>query len=199
MLPKLVLFFFITSLLLYFVKCAVVSDDTGNELNGRAIDAKGLLTSLASNFISPRYGVTAAGGSSQVVSLNLTNLFVLVLLKALIFAAGSLGAGTWKGGLARSNEGGETILSDEEILLFLGYLSGRPGENGCLQKISCKQPEQAKRYVAAGDMLIKAARMFTLDPDPSYDYVLQEVDNAAELGRNGGDCEQFVCESNHGN
>lgn len=41
--------------------------------------------------------------------------------------------------------------------------------------------------------------MFTLDPDPSYDYVLQEVDNAAELGRKGGDCEQFVCESNHGN
>lgn len=60
-----------------------------------------------------------------MVSLNLTNLFVLVLLKALIFAAGSLGAGTWKGGLARSGDGGETILSDEEILLFLGYLSGK--------------------------------------------------------------------------
>lgn len=31
----------------------------------------------------------------QVLSLNLTNLLILVLLKALIFAAGLVGAGNW--------------------------------------------------------------------------------------------------------
>lgn len=67
---------------------------------------------------------TAENGASQVVALNLTNLFVLVLLKALIFAAGSLGAGAWKGGFARSNDGEEKFLTDEEMLLFASYLTG---------------------------------------------------------------------------
>ncbi|KAJ8976827.1 hypothetical protein NQ317_011823 [Molorchus minor] len=78
------------------VNTAVV-DDSGNNAVGRGLDAKSMLTSLASNFMNR--GFVSTDGSSQVVSLNLTNLLVLVLLKALIFAAGSLGAGTWKGGL----------------------------------------------------------------------------------------------------
>lgn len=69
--------------------------------------------------------VPSANGASQVVSLNLTNLFVLILLKALIFAAGSLGAGTWKGGYARSVDGEERLLTDEEILMFISYLTGK--------------------------------------------------------------------------
>lgn len=81
-----------------------------------------MLSSLASNLMSRGY--IGDGGSSQVISLNLTNLLVLVLLKALIFAAGSIGAGTWKGGYARSDDGEEKLITDEELLLFLSYLSG---------------------------------------------------------------------------
>lgn len=82
-----------------------------------------MLTSLAGSLMSRGYGATGSG-ASQIVSLNLTNLLVLVLLKALIFAAGSLGAGTWKGGYARSIDGEEKILTEEEVLLFISYLSG---------------------------------------------------------------------------
>lgn len=85
-----------------------------------------MLSSLAGSLMSRGYaGLTGIdSGSSQVVSLNLTNLVVLILLKALIFAAGSLGAGSWKGGYARSNDGEEKLITDEEILLFLSYLTG---------------------------------------------------------------------------
>lgn len=69
-------------------------------------------------------GFVTTGGGSQVVSLNLTNLLVLILLKALIFAAGSLGAGTWKGGYGRSSDGEETLVTNEEILMYLAYLTG---------------------------------------------------------------------------
>lgn len=48
-----------------------------------------LAVSMAKEFIS------RSAGGSQVLSLNLTSLLVLVLLKALIFAAGMLGAGNW--------------------------------------------------------------------------------------------------------
>lgn len=88
----------------------------------RSFDAKSMLSSLATNLMSRGY--IGDSGSSQVISLNLTNLLVLVLLKALIFAAGSIGAGTWKGGYARSNDGEERLITDEEIVLFLSYLTG---------------------------------------------------------------------------
>lgn len=48
-----------------------------------------LAVSMAKEYIS------RSAGGSQVLSLNLTSLLVLVLLKALIFAAGMLGAGNW--------------------------------------------------------------------------------------------------------
>lgn len=86
-----------------------------------------MLSSLASSLMSRGY--LGGAGSSQVISLNLTNLLVLFLLKALIFAAGSIGAGTWKGGYARSDDGDERIVTDEEILLFLSYLSGNSYTN----------------------------------------------------------------------
>lgn len=93
-----------------------------------------MLSTIASNFMNRGFS-TSGSGSSQVISLNLTNLLVLVLLKALIFAAGSLGAGTWKGGYARSIDGEERFLSDEEILMFLSYLSGTIYLLLCIQNI----------------------------------------------------------------
>lgn len=136
--------------------------------------------------------VSTETGSSQVVSLNLTNLLVLVLLKALIFAAGSLGANTWKGGLGRSNEDNE-ILTEDEILLYLTYLTGAPGDNGCLQSVSCRQPSQAKKYTTAGEVLLKTSKMLALNPDVGYAQILQEVEQAADIGLAGGDCSRFVC------
>lgn len=92
-----------------------------------------MLSSLASTFMSRGYlGDT---GSSQVISLNLTNLLVLFLLKALIFAAGSIGAGTWKGGYARSDDGEEQLITDEELLLFLSYLSGKVNDSIFLNEV----------------------------------------------------------------
>ncbi|XP_039952646.1 uncharacterized protein LOC120769599 [Bactrocera tryoni] len=54
--------------------------------------------------------INRSTGNSQVLSLNLTNLLIIILLKILIFAAGMLGAGHWSGygygyGHARSAEG----------------------------------------------------------------------------------------------
>lgn len=91
----------------------------------RGLDAKGMLGSLASNLMSRGFGLVADSGASQVVSLNLTNLFVLILLKALIFAAGSIGAETWKGGYGRHNDEENKLITDEEALLFLSYLAGK--------------------------------------------------------------------------
>ncbi|KAB0800172.1 hypothetical protein PPYR_08052 [Photinus pyralis] len=177
------------------VFCAISSEAESNSIT-RAFDAKGMLTSIASDLMSRGFaGLTGStgAGTSQVVSLNVTNLVVLVLLKALIFAAGSLGAGAWKGGYARSLDGEEKLFTDEELLFFLSYLTGKPNDNGCLQNIACLQPQQARKYAAAGKMLLKTASTMSIHADPTYDQVLQELQEAASWGSVGGDCKRYSC------
>lgn len=61
-----------------------------------------LAVTMAKEFIS------RSAGGNQVLSLNLTSLLILVLLKALIFATGLLGAGNWSQyGRGRGLEGSE--------------------------------------------------------------------------------------------
>ncbi|KAF7287203.1 hypothetical protein GWI33_002024 [Rhynchophorus ferrugineus] len=170
-------------------------DYEGNSVvSSRGLDAKDVLTSIATNLMSR--GFTSTGNGSQVVSLNVTNLLILILLKALIFAAGSLGAGHFKGGYGRSLDGEEKLVTDEEILMYLTYLTGSAGDNGCLQTVACQQPHQAKKYVNAGDLLLKTAKVFSMDVDHNYEYVLREVDQAANVGMSGGSCRIFRCSSN---
>lgn len=61
-----------------------------------------MAVSMAKEFIN------RSGGGNQVLSLNLTSLLVIVLLKALIFSTGLLGAGNWgQYGRGRTLEGSE--------------------------------------------------------------------------------------------
>lgn len=150
-----------------------------------------MLAKLATNIMSRGY-TTPGTSASQVVSLNITNLLVLILLKALIFAAGSIGAGAFKGGHSRSASD-DQIITDEEFLMYLSYLTGSPGDNGCLQNIACQKPEEAKRYLLAGDVILKTARTMSVKPDESYFYVLQELEEAIRYGMRNGDCNRYVC------
>lgn len=81
-------------------------------------------------------------------------------------------------------------------MLYIIYFVGYPGKNGCLQNIACQDPEQAKKYVAAGDLLLKITRMLTLDdPDIKYNYVLKELQEAVKFGESRGNCNKYVCGS----
>lgn len=51
------------------------------------------------------------------------------------------------------------IVSDTEVLLYLGYLSGSTGNFSCLENVACHRPEQSTPYVKAGGLLLKAARI----------------------------------------
>lgn len=61
-----------------------------------------LTVSMAKEFVA------RSAGGNQVLSLNMSSLLVLVLLKALIFATGLLGAGNWgQYGRGRAIDGSE--------------------------------------------------------------------------------------------
>lgn len=89
--------------------------DLGNSLgNGWS---SGLM-STARNFASSPTGqfamtmakefISRSAGGNQVLSLNLTSLLIIVLLKTLVFSTGLLGAGNWgQYGRGRGLEGSE--------------------------------------------------------------------------------------------
>lgn len=80
---------------------------------------------MANNFISRGYSPSGVGGGSQLITFNVQNLLYLVLLKVLIYAAATFGGKHFKDEYGRSVDGQpEKLLSEEEILMFLSYLSG---------------------------------------------------------------------------
>lgn len=78
------------------------------------------LMSTARTFVSSPAGqmavqmakefISRSAGGNEVLSLNLTSLLIIVLLKALIFSTGLLGSGNWgQYGRGRSIEGSEFL------------------------------------------------------------------------------------------
>lgn len=76
---------------------------TSNHID-RSIWSSGYMQ-IAKNFVASPFGqltmsmakevVARSAGGNEVLSLNLTSLLVIVILKALIFTTGLLGAGHW--------------------------------------------------------------------------------------------------------
>ncbi|PNF27466.1 hypothetical protein B7P43_G08986, partial [Cryptotermes secundus] len=109
-----------------------------------------------------------------VLSLNLTNLFILLVLKALLFGAGLFSFGFLKNGGGSTGYGRSTdeenltpdqranpFITESELLLLLTYLMGDANnEYDCLHRVACEEPKKALEYITAAKMLIKGARIF---------------------------------------
>lgn len=104
--------------------------------------------------------------SLQVLSLNLTNLLIIVLLKVLIFSAGLLGAGHWTGyghGYARSAGSGPFGLgmTAGDEYLVMGFLAAQGiGHDDCLYAAACACPNAAYEYAKAARALLGAIEIF---------------------------------------
>jgi hypothetical protein len=109
----------------------------------------------------------------QVLSLNLSNVLILLLIKAVLFAISQYSAGGkgWGGFWGRSSTPSldsqpraiDDHATESELLLVLSYLSGeRRGEYGCLYRVACEDPNgRAPQYLSAGRMLLKGARVMS--------------------------------------
>ncbi|XP_047997930.1 uncharacterized protein LOC125235416 isoform X2 [Leguminivora glycinivorella] len=158
------------------------------------------LTNLAKEFVG------RSTGSSQVLSLNLTNLVILIVLKALILAAGFFGAGAWKGGhhYARSldDNTNASYITEDEIMLYLSYLAGQQSRDyGCLYRLSCKKPQQAALYSSGAEILLQGARLLqgnSIELEP-YEEVSKGIKEASAWGEEGMNCDtRYQCEEING-
>jgi hypothetical protein len=114
--------------------------------------------------------------TSEVLTLNLTNLLILVVLKAIIFGIGLFyfGGVSFKGGHGGEHGGGGgghgwgraldekqgSFMSQSELLLMLTYVLGSTNNDNyeCMYRVACEDPAKAKDYLNASNMLLKGAK-----------------------------------------
>ncbi|XP_030371649.1 uncharacterized protein LOC115621942 [Scaptodrosophila lebanonensis] len=137
-----------------------------------------------------------SAGNSQVLSLNLTNLLIILLLKVLIFSAGLLGAGHWSsygyghGRSASDGTYGLGITSGDDYLIT-GFLAAQgAGVDNCLYAAACASPNAAYEYAKAGRALLGAIEIFDGVPlnKPRYSDLIVLMERAAYDGYRGIAC-----------
>ncbi|XP_046968043.1 uncharacterized protein LOC124535764 [Vanessa cardui] len=174
-------------------------DTAGNFLSGSGGQ---VMSSLAKDFIARSTGSSQVGFDcmSQVLSLNLTNLVILIVLKALILAAGFFGAGAWKGnhyGRSLDENKNANYLTEDEIMLYLSYLAGQQSQDyGCLYRLSCQKPHQAALYASGAELLLQGTKLFqgnSIDLEP-YEDISNGIKEAATWGERGLPCQtRYQC------
>lgn len=125
--------------------------------------------------------------SSQVLNLNLSNLLILLVLKAVVFGAGYLGNHGYKG---RELEE-DNIVSEGELALALGYLIG----DTCLYRAACEEPHVAREYLGAAEMLLQAMKLIpqSLPAEYNYETTMAEFRKAIEYGSTERCPPQYSC------
>lgn len=92
-----------------------------------------------------------ASSTSEVLTLNLTNLLILLVLKALIFGFGLFSFG----GTGRSADSQQGLISESDITggsCFLMYTAGVDTKLSCIKRVACEDRPTAYSYKTAAKM-----------------------------------------------
>lgn len=98
-----------------------------------------------------------ASSTSEVLTLNLTNLLILIVLKAIVFGFGLFSVGS----SARSADE-TTSISQADVsggMCFIMYTSGAEEKLTCIQRTACEDPKTASEYATAAKMVYKLHKM----------------------------------------
>ena len=94
--------------------------------------------------------------TSEVLTLNLTNLLILLVLKALIFGFGLFSVG----GTGRSAEGVAVTPADMTGgMCFMMFMSGAEEKLSCIERTACEDPYLATDYLTASKMIYKGYKI----------------------------------------
>jgi hypothetical protein len=111
-----------------------------------------------------------ASTTSNVLTLNLTNLLILLILKAIIIGfgiftagGGTLGGAGTLGGIGRSADGeNKSLVSPSDLtggMCFLMYTSGAEEKLECVKRTACEDPYLATDYITAAKMWYKMHKL----------------------------------------
>lgn len=129
-----------------------------------------------------------ASSTSEVLTLNLTNLLILLVLKALIFGFGLFSFG----GTGRSSDSSLFTNSDlEGGSCFLMYTAGVESKLECIKKVACEDRATAYSYRQAAKIAHGLGKYINMDMSARHENVLKAIDSAIEHSENGGDCNVY--------
>ncbi|VVC25689.1 Hypothetical protein CINCED_3A021290 [Cinara cedri] len=169
----------------------------------RALKTESVLMGIAKSLIGGKIGSTGGG---QSLSLNMSNIVLMLVLRGLIWGVSYMQG---DGGKEARNEdatsaGGllDDAITETDVMLFLGYLvADESGHSGCLNRVACEQPDRADGYFRAAETVWRTAKMFdgAVPLDAKYETILAGLHEAIEDGRAvGGDCRsKYKCFGSH--
>merc|ERR1711994_825550 len=132
-----------------------------------------------------------ASSTSEVLTLNLTNLLILLVLKGLILAFGLFSVGGEGLGRARSSDEESSLsVSESEIqggMCFVMYASGDDSMLPCIQKTACQDPKTAQQYNTAAKFAYKYFKTMGLNFGPRHEIVINALDDSQAHALAGGD------------
>lgn len=144
-----------------------------------------------------------ASTTSNVLTLNLTNLLILLILKAIIIGfgiftagGGSLGGAGGLGGFGRSADGEDKKLMTQSDLTggmcFLMFTSGDEEKLSCVQRTACEDPYLATDYLTAAKMWFKMHKLMRsyVPFEEKYTKIMYAVQEASEFGKTGKMCKE---------
>jgi len=144
--------------------------------------------------------LSRATSSSEVLTLNLTALIILGILKAAVVAfglsGGSLLSSTNRSFQGRSSQGEAAGVSASDMtggLCFLLFTSGDPEKISCVQRSACESPQSAKDLLSAAKMWKKMHAIINAVPySDKYTELVEAVYSAVRVGEEGDNCAQFA-------
>merc|ERR1711953_703219 len=157
---------------------------------GSAMIATAMAESIDAPFLQTALEVVSrASSSSEVLSLNLTNLVIL-----LAFGLCSGGA-TGRSSIGSLTEGADMSLSQNDMtggMCFLLLTGGDEEKLSCVQRAACESPISASNYLQAAKMWYKMHKIIKVIPfQEKYQNIMVSVNDAMEHSNAGGACEKY--------
>lgn len=152
-------------------------------------NAEAPIVDIAAQFLA------RASSTSEVLTLNLTNLLILLVLKALIFgfglfSFGNIGKNQYERASARSSD--SSLVKSSDLtggMCFMMYVSGDEEKMSCIQRTACEDPATADGYLSAAKLWYKMHQIVKSVPfGATYYDTMKAVQDATEHAVNGGDC-----------
>merc|ERR1712212_913411 len=164
---------------------------------GSALIAATMAESLDAPFLQTALEVVSrASSSSEVLSLNLTNLVILLALKVAIVAFGLFSGGaTGRSSIGSLTEGADMSLSQNDMtggMCSLLLTGGDEDKLSCVQRAACESPISAANYLQAGKMWYKMHKIIKAIPfEEKYQGIMVAVNDAMEHGNDGNSCDKY--------
>jgi len=136
--------------------------------------------------------VARASSTSEVLTLNLTNLLILLVLKALIFGFGLFSVGGVAGRSADTGFEAPAFTPGDLNggMNFLMYTAGDESKLESIQRTACEDVQMSRNYLTAAKMWYKMHKILgSIVPfENKYAVIMHAVKEAVEFGETGKEC-----------